>query len=223
MNGWVAAAAVIAMAGAIVSALIARKSAREIRDRASKHDADIAVLRGAIDAQQLRLRSELSSTEERLRTSLARDLAAHESALRVQGELRLRLFERAAGATAEAMQIFVKTVGRFLDATHLSDGVDGAANDDVLRLVQDLHHVGTFVPPELDEAFEKSRAALLTSVSRYLTSSSPPDAEAREAILRARSEAVRALEDFAFATREWKRNSWSSYLGMSLKEASGAP
>ena len=88
MNPWVVNAAALAALAAVVVAVLTWLQQR-----------DVTTLAHAQEHELTRLRADLSSSEARLRNDLARDLAAHESRLRVQSEMRLRLFERSAECT----------------------------------------------------------------------------------------------------------------------------
>jgi hypothetical protein len=149
-----------------------------------------------------KLRADIAATETRLRHDLARDLAAHESALRIQNEIRLRLFERSVTAIDRAL-VALHGAGREI----LAEAERTAARDpspprrppkNYRRLFSHM----AFLPPALDREFLQARDAVDdAAMASVVLSEVNPFGDAL-------GKMTRAVEGFEASARRWKDSNW---------------
>jgi hypothetical protein len=106
------------------------------------------------ETELTRLKSELASSEERLRSSLARDLAAHESVLRVQADVQLSSHEKSWSLLRELTSAIYgahRELSRALRARakHMAGGPEPIFADAVSSVLN-LEMLSAAAPPEVD-------------------------------------------------------------------------
>lgn len=150
---------------------------------------------------------------ERLKAELGHGAAQHEATLRVRGEIRLRLFERAVRAVERAV-VFAhneaETVGVLAYAAHTGEKQNPVGTGGGLA------RTGVLLPPELDDAYRALRneldAALFVVVRKM-----NGDAVSVDELRRADDSAKTAVEAFEAAARAWKRKHWNDLIGAKLQ------
>jgi len=185
----------------VASALVAWLMNLSVKERAKLHDIEIA-----------QLRSQLASSEERLRGSVARDVATHESALRVSGELRLRLFAQAAKSTATAARELSETLGKlvgFSSALETDSNVSGALVK-LLGTPELLLHTGVLLPPELDEPYAIASGAIVMAITAVARLHDTDDRAQHEQAALALTNAHETTHGFRRAATTWKASAWAS-------------
>jgi hypothetical protein len=197
MSDTVVAALVAAWAGGI-SLLVNWLMNVKLRERGEAHEAELA-----------RLRSELASSEVRLRGSIARDLAGHESALRVAGEIELKLHTQATESIAQSMQALtgaIEVSTRLCGALRAGKSVEGIPFDSPQLA---LMHGGVFLPPELDSCYFESLGMVGEAFGDILTARQAEVGARDEILANVASLTGTALTSFRHAAQVWKHSSWA--------------
>jgi hypothetical protein len=209
---------------AIGSAAVAAIGWLKVRDTATLATSQIERFRQQAKTDEVelaRLRSELTTMEARLHSRLARELAREESALRVQAELRLRMFTVGAQAVGDCRRAITTWLGTL---PNLLMGVaEHRKNAELLPAVEQANKVvreaGAMLPPELDSAW--------TSCSRELTHGSMEilgvarlDAleERRKKCSEIGSRLGTVASQFAQTALRWKAEQWHR-----VEQAAGEP
>jgi hypothetical protein len=155
--------------------------------------------------QQINIRTLTSNHEVALaemKAKFDREGATHESSLRVQAEVRLRLFERSAESTQEVIRALY-SVERALAQ------MDGEASmrTTAAELILGLSKVGLFLPPELDQPFADAIREMNATFHECKKAGSDP-----AAVLIAAGRAVSALMEFQNSASKWKRRAWEDQV-----------
>lgn len=197
-----AGAALIAAVVSLVVAALAWLRALSAQRNANKHDDEIA-----------RMQHELASSRDRMKSELAKELTAQESVLRVQAELRVKMFELAATAVDEAsanVQSMIYTYGNYTQSTE-----DVTTRQRLVEVTESVIATGMFLPPELTEPFERTRDYVLGEMkAKLIESLSIEDrVQAQGITSEAFSEAQSRAAAFRAASLKWKRAEWRSLTG----------
>jgi hypothetical protein len=199
---------------AIGSAAVAAIGWLKVRDMAALAAGQIERFRQQAktsEAELAHLRSELNATEERLRSRLARELAREESALRVQAELRLKMFTLGAHAVGDCRRAISTWLGTL---PNLLMGVaEHRKNTELLPAVEQANKVvrdaGTMLPPELDSAWN-SCSRELTHGSMEILGVARLDAleERRKKCAEIGGRLGTLASQFTVAALRWKAEEW---------------
>jgi hypothetical protein len=158
------------------------------------------VMNLSVKRRLARLRSELASAEERLR-----------STLRVQGELRLKLFTLGAEAVSQcrrASNLWWAGLNELSAA--VVEGRDTTEAECALREARlPLMDAGVMLPPDLEDAWDKYWGRLsVTAANIRDAAGSDDERERRRTCARARSELGDLAIGFTDAARQWKATEW---------------
>jgi hypothetical protein len=152
-----------------------------------------------------RLRAELDGRDSRLRNDLARDLAGHESALRVAGELELRLMSQASESITATVRLLTDACQAFLEFSMAArNGRDGNATR-TLEMQTALQHSGMFIPPELDDAYGKAAAAIMNGMAAVIPFQVLGGKEGAQRLEKMEKTARELVFEFRKQSGEWKR------------------
>lgn len=175
-----------------VAALAALKGQWDLRAMTNQHEKDL-----------VRLRSDLGIAETRL-----------QHALSLGGEVHLRLFERAAESTMNALHAMDECV---LQIGAMRNSISGAVAN-----LRSLINVNLFLPPELDVPFLEAAYQLQTVAVELGTAKEAnmkiwSDADRDRAVDLAVAQAGSIRENFEHAARRWKSEHWNRYLAPEAK------
>ena len=191
MSDAIAVALITTWAG-LVSVLINWLMNVRQRERGEAHAAEIT-----------RLKSELASSEERLRSTLARDLASHEALLRTRGELRMKLFVMAAESVTSAKSCHARIIdilSRYIK--------DLTPTPEAVKLWELLFASAPFLPPELDQLHD----AMIKHVGLMLTALGPLSPDERSVGGdQMMHEFGAVLGHFARGANDWKKRHWAEF------------
>jgi hypothetical protein len=156
-----------------------------------------------------RLRSELGARDDRLRNDLARDLAGHESALRVAGELKLRMLAQASESTAEAARVLAESLNGVL---RFANDVSSGATADFERIYA-IHSLllqtGVFLPPELDKAYDAAAEAISLSIVTISALRSDEKEQRYAAVASLVGGPRDRVREFRDQASGWKKTAWA--------------
>lgn len=155
-----------------------------------------------------RLRSELSDREERLRSTLARELATHEPALRVRSEFRLKISSLSLDAIGQALAAAAEIFDS-LNQIVVAIKAGGEVQMVPAERVAALSRAAFFLPPQLDQLFLDIMKGVAAFASEALKVKELPQAQRS-----ARADALMTIigtpiGKFREAANEWKRQLWS--------------
>lgn len=203
----------VALAVALISGLVALAIALITRSAQS----ELSALAHANTKELSRIQAEQAATEERLRSQLARELATHESSLRIRAETRLRLFERSVRTTERALTIIHRGMRIALDAASRAERRERKADPDAVKVMkgmidrtfEQLFAQSTFLPPELDDGFVSARERVYAAAkaAAHAIETDGRHEPVRDAVAQMKT----AIFGFEESAREWKRRNWSQF------------
>jgi hypothetical protein len=197
-------AAVITALGSLIIAILAWIRAVTVQRKTLAHELRVT-----------QLQSDLSSSREELKSELARELAAEESRLRVQAELRVKLFEMGAKAVDEAGVTTQNLIYVYKNYWYTRADEKIAPRSRLAEVTEAVIGTGMFLPPELTEVFENARPYILGRMKQKLheAQSNENGTEAWNVIQAAFAEANERALEFRTAALEWKRAEWQKLTG----------
>ncbi len=163
------------------------------------------------DMRVTKLQNELNSSRERLKSELAKELAAEESVLRVHDELRVRMFEMGAKAVDEAGANLQNMIYVYKNYKYAEAAEDVAPRKRLAEVTEVLIGTGMFLPPDLAEAFKSARSYLLGNMKQKMHKAYAMDDKnpAKNVIFQeAFAEADQRALKFRTAALEWNRAEW---------------